>query len=128
MSGAETARRRVVQRRVGGAETAAPKWPSPTFACVCVYVRSRRSDSMVFRYVDTPYWRLMIPISLRNLLKGRGRAASAKSIGRKNSSVRDINELPRRLRKPCSGPQENTVLIILSGEFSTFREMFSESY
>ena len=29
MSGAETARRRVVQRRIGGAETAAPKWPSP---------------------------------------------------------------------------------------------------
>ena len=29
MSGAETARRRVVQRRVGGTETAAPKWPSP---------------------------------------------------------------------------------------------------
>ena len=31
MSGAETARRRVVQRRIGGAETAAPKWPSPHF-------------------------------------------------------------------------------------------------
>ena len=29
MSGAETARRRVVQRRIGGAETAAPKCPSP---------------------------------------------------------------------------------------------------
>ena len=29
MSGAETARRRVVQRRVDGAETAAPKCPSP---------------------------------------------------------------------------------------------------
>ena len=29
MSGAETARRRVVQRRIGGAESAAPKWPSP---------------------------------------------------------------------------------------------------
>ena len=29
MSGAETARRRVVQRRVGSAETAVLKWPSP---------------------------------------------------------------------------------------------------
>ena len=29
MSGAETARRPVVQRRIGGAEMAAPKWPSP---------------------------------------------------------------------------------------------------
>ena len=29
MSGAETARRRIVQRRIGGAETAAPKSPSP---------------------------------------------------------------------------------------------------
>ena len=29
MSGAETARHRVVQRRIGGAETAAPKCPSP---------------------------------------------------------------------------------------------------
>ena len=29
MSGAETARRRVVQRRIGSAETAAPKCPSP---------------------------------------------------------------------------------------------------
>ena len=36
MSGAETARRRVVQRRIGGAESAAPKWwrrngPPPLF-------------------------------------------------------------------------------------------------
>ena len=29
MSGAETARHRVVQRRISGAETAALKWPSP---------------------------------------------------------------------------------------------------
>ena len=33
MSGAETARRRVVQCRIGGAETAAPKWPSPKKGC-----------------------------------------------------------------------------------------------
>ena len=35
MSGAETARRRIVQRRVGGAETAAPKWPSP-YLCMSI--------------------------------------------------------------------------------------------
>ena len=29
MCGAETARRPVVQRRIGGTEMAAPKWPSP---------------------------------------------------------------------------------------------------
>ena len=31
MSGTETARRRVVQRRIGGTESAAPKCPSPRF-------------------------------------------------------------------------------------------------
>ena len=31
MSGAETARRPVVQCRIDSAETAAPKWPSPHF-------------------------------------------------------------------------------------------------
>ena len=34
MSGAETARRRVVQRRIGGAETAAPQCPSPKNQCL----------------------------------------------------------------------------------------------
>ena len=36
MSGADTARRRDVQRRVGGAETAAPKWPSP-MDCILLF-------------------------------------------------------------------------------------------
>ena len=33
MSGAETARRPVVQCRIGGAQTAAPKWPSLVLQC-----------------------------------------------------------------------------------------------
>ena len=36
MSGTETARRRVFQRQIGGAETVAPKWPSPCLKCVIV--------------------------------------------------------------------------------------------
>ena len=42
MSGAETARRRVVQRRIGGAESAAPKWPSPE--CEGSHVREVMGD------------------------------------------------------------------------------------
>ena len=38
MSGAETARRRVVQRRVGGAETAAPKLPSPSIMRILFFI------------------------------------------------------------------------------------------
>ena len=46
MSGAETARRRVVQRQIGGAETAAPKWPSPEIRCVpLLYLQSGRRKS-----------------------------------------------------------------------------------
>ena len=38
MSGVETARFRVVQRRIGGAETTAPKWPSP------IYISTQEDD------------------------------------------------------------------------------------
>ena len=39
MSGAETARRRVVQRQIGGVESAAPKWPSPQKSSGTIYDR-----------------------------------------------------------------------------------------
>ena len=38
MSGAETARRPIVQRRIGGAQTAAPKWPFPYILTYLIYV------------------------------------------------------------------------------------------
>ena len=43
MSGAETARCRVVQRRIGGAETAAPKCPSPKRMMSCLSSIIRKS-------------------------------------------------------------------------------------
>ena len=48
MSGAETARRPVVQRRIGGAETAAPKWPSPLISSVESMQSCGATGSVVF--------------------------------------------------------------------------------
>ena len=50
MSGAETARRRVVQRRIGVAETAAPKWPSPYF----LSLNTEKYDWVCNPLVDVP--------------------------------------------------------------------------
>ena len=54
MSGAETARCPVVQRRIGGAQTAAPKWPSPRFLTCWEGGRPFRCWKTVRRAVSAP--------------------------------------------------------------------------
>ena len=54
MSGAETAWRRVVQRRIGGAEMAAPKWPSPRFWCVKVSTQAEEFNGTIVYKTKNP--------------------------------------------------------------------------
>ena len=69
MSGAETARRPVVQRRIGGAETTAPKWPSPLLMAYFNDLLIMFNDSAIYWWRSTlnsdrlPRWKKTSPIA-----------------------------------------------------------------